>query len=232
MRCSANRAETKSKAMLFRQLFESESSTYTYLLADEETKEAVIIDPVDLTVARDLQLVNDLGLNLVLAINTHCHADHITGTGEIKKRLVDTNVKSGISKSAGAKADILFEPNEVIKFGSHTIKVLATPGHTAGCVSYYTESNGGLVFTGDALLIRGCGRTDFQGGSSETLFDSVHSQIFTLPPETAVYPAHDYKGQTRSSVEEERRLNPRLTKTKPEFVESESSHRSEITVAH
>lgn len=204
--------------MLFRQLFESESSTYTYLLADEITKEAVLIDPVDLTVTRDLALVNDLGLNLVLALNTHCHADHITGTGEIKKRLGPT-VKSGISKAAGAKADLTFNPDEVITFGSHSLKVLATPGHTAGCISFYTESNGGMVFTGDALLIRGCGRTDFQGGSSETLYESVHSQLFTLPPETAVYPAHDYKGQTRSSVEEEKRLNPRLTKTKPEFVE-------------
>ena len=141
----------------------------------------------------------------------------LLGTGEIKKRL-GAQVKSGIAAAAGAKADLFFKPNEVIKLGSHSIKVLATPGHTAGCVSYYTESNGGMVFTGDAVLIRGCGRTDFQGGSAETLYESVHSQIFTLPAETAVYPAHDYKGQTRSSVEEEKRLNPRLTKTKEEFV--------------
>ena len=207
-----------SKAMLFRQLFEAESSTYTYLLADEDTKEAVLIDPVDLTVARDLALVNDLGLTLVLAVNTHCHADHITGTGEIKKRL-GAQVKSGISAAAGAKADLLFAPYETIRFGSHSLKVLPTPGHTAGCVSYYTESNGGMVFTGDTLLIRGCGRTDFQGGSAETLYESVHSQLFTLPPLTAVFPAHDYKGQTRSSVEEEKRLNPRLTKDKEGFVE-------------
>lgn len=203
--------------MLFRQLFDSESSTYTYLLADTDTKEALLIDPVVEHVARDAQLVQDLGLNLVLAVNTHVHADHVTGTGELKKRF--PNLKSGIAAAANAKADVFFKPQEVFNIGQHTFKVLPTPGHTPGCVSFYTASGGGMVFTGDALLVRGCGRTDFQGGSSEMLYGSVHDQLFTLPASTLVYPAHDYKGFSCSSIDEEKRLNPRLTKTLQEFVD-------------
>lgn len=202
--------------LIFRQLFDGESSTYTYLLADPTTKEAVLIDPVDTQVNRDLAVVHDLGLTLKMAVNTHCHADHITGTGLIKTRL--PGVKSGISKASKAQADVLFEPLDIINIGNHSLKVLPTPGHTEGCISFYTPSNGGMVFTGDALLIRGCGRTDFQGGSAETLYESNHGTIFKLPLETAVYPAHDYKGLTSSSVDEETRLNPRLTKTKEEFI--------------
>mmetsp|Transcript_24929 Transcript_24929/g.62823 ORF Transcript_24929/g.62823 Transcript_24929/m.62823 type:complete len:368 (-) Transcript_24929:244-1347(-) len=212
-------AAGSDSGLLFRQLFDAQfgSSTYTYLLADAGTKEAVLIDPVLELVDRDLALIEQLGLKLKYAINTHCHADHITGTGEIKKR--QPHVKSGIAKASGAKADIFYEHGDTISFGGHQLKVLATPGHTSGCICFYTTSAGGLAFTGDALLIRGCGRTDFQGGSAETLFQSVHEQLFTLPDATTVYPAHDYKGQTASSIGEEKAFNPRLSKSKAEFVD-------------
>ncbi|KAG2717630.1 hypothetical protein I3843_03G186100 [Carya illinoinensis] len=176
----------RSNKLLFRQLFEKESSTYTYLLADlsHPDKPALLIDPVDKMVERDLSLVKELGLKLIYAMNTHVHADHVTGSG--------------------------------------LIKVRATPGHTLGCVTYVTgdgpdQPQPRMAFTGDALLIRGCGRTDFQGGSSLQLYKSVHSQIFTLPKDTLLFPAHDYKGFTVSTVEEEMLYNPRLTKEEEAF---------------
>lgn len=200
---------------LFRQLFESESSTYTYLLADTETKEAVLIDPVLETVDRDLKLIHELGLNLKVAVNTHCHADHITGTGLMKKRLA--GLKSAISRLSGASADILLSEGDKIAFGKHYLAVRETPGHTDGCVALVSDDES-MAFTGDALLIRGCGRTDFQQGCAEKLYASVHQKIFTLPDRCLVYPAHDYLGQTVSTVGEERKFNPRLTKSLEEFV--------------
>ncbi|XP_034677894.1 persulfide dioxygenase ETHE1 homolog, mitochondrial-like [Vitis riparia] len=207
---------------LFRQLFEKESSTYTYLLADvsHPDKPALLIDPVDRTVDRDLSLVKDLGLKLIYAINTHVHADHITGTGLIKTKA--PAVKSIISKASNSKADILVQSGDKIYFGDLFLEVRATPGHTVGCVTYVTgegpeQPQPRMAFTGDAVLIRGCGRTDFQGGSSETLYKSVHSQIFTLPKDTLIYPAHDYRGFTVSTVGEEMLYNPRLTKDEETF---------------
>ncbi|KAM3615310.1 uncharacterized protein V6R79_026414 [Siganus canaliculatus] len=197
------------------QLFESESSTYTYLLADRETKDAVLIDPVLETVDRDVKLINELGLNLKVAVNTHCHADHITGSGLLKKKL--TGLKSAISKFSGAKADILLAEGDKIPFGKHYLTVRRTPGHTDGCVTLVTNDES-MAFTGDALLIRGCGRTDFQQGSPKTLYESVHQKIFTLPEHCLIYPAHDYTGRTVSTVGEERKFNPRLTKDLQEFV--------------
>jgi len=207
---------TTTEGLIFRQLFEKVSSTYTYLLADAETKEAVIIDPVHETVERDLALCKELGVSLKQAINTHCHADHVTGTGAMKK--ADHSIKSGIAKASTAKADFFFEHGDIVKFGKHQLEVRATPGHTDGCVSFVLDG-GKMVFTGDALLIRGCGRTDFQAGSPDLLYESVHSQIFTLPDDCVVYPAHDYKGHMSSTVKEEKTLNPRLTKTKAEFAD-------------
>ncbi|XP_029308431.1 persulfide dioxygenase ETHE1, mitochondrial [Cottoperca gobio] len=201
--------------LLFRQLFESESSTYTYLLADTETKEAVLIDPVLETIDRDLMLIHELGLNLKVAVNTHCHADHITSTGLMKKRLV--GLKSAISKFSGASADILLSEGDKIPFGKHYLTVRDTPGHTDGCMALVSADQS-MAFTGDALLIRGCGRTDFQQGSAKKLYDSVHQKIFTLPDQCLIYPAHDYLGQTVSTVGEERKFNPRLTKSLEEFV--------------
>ncbi|XP_076882957.1 persulfide dioxygenase ETHE1 homolog, mitochondrial-like [Bidens hawaiensis] len=211
-----------SSKLLFRQLFEKESSTYTYLLADAShpDKPALLVDPVDRTVDRDLSLVNDLGLKLAYAINTHVHADHVTGSGLIKTKV--PGVKSIISKASKASADILVEAGDKIQFGDLYLEVRATPGHTVGCVTYVTgdgpdQPQPRMAFTGDAVLIRGCGRTDFQGGSSKQLYESVHSQIFTLPKDTFIYPAHDYKGFTVSTVGEEMLYNPRLTKDEETF---------------
>ena len=206
--------------VVFRQLFERESSTYTYLLGCAETRECLLIDPVLETVERDLQVIDDLGLTLKLCVNTHCHADHITGSGEIKK--LREGVKSVISKRAGAMADVLIDEGDVVEVGTLVkLKCLSTPGHTSGCVSLVLGDNTD-VFTGDALLIRGCGRTDFQGGSSETLFDGVTRKLLGgLPDACKVWPAHDYKGRMMSTIGEEKRLNPRLGagKTKEEFVQ-------------
>ncbi|XP_051151767.1 persulfide dioxygenase ETHE1 homolog, mitochondrial-like [Andrographis paniculata] len=213
---------TSSAKLLFRQLFEKESCTYTYLLADAShpDKPALLVDPVDRTVDRDISLVKELGLKLIYAINTHVHADHITGTGLLKNKI--PGVKSIISKASNAKADLLVEPGDLIYFGGLFLEVRATPGHTQGCVTYVTgdgpdQPQPRMAFTGDALLIRGCGRTDFQGGSSDQLYKSVHSQIFTLPGDTLVYPAHDYKGFSASTVREEMQHNPRLTKDEETF---------------
>uniref|UniRef100_T1IXH7 Persulfide dioxygenase ETHE1, mitochondrial n=1 Tax=Strigamia maritima TaxID=126957 RepID=T1IXH7_STRMM len=205
-----------SNGIIFRQLFDDVSCTYTYLLGDETSKEAIIIDPVFDHAQRDLKLIEDLQLKLIYAANTHVHADHVTGTGEIKNAL--KNCKSVISKASQAEADWHVEDGDEIPLGNLNFQVRATPGHTNGCVTYVLHKYR-MAFTGDALLIRGCGRTDFQDGSSETLYDSVHRQIFSLPVEFLLYPAHDYKGMTVTSVGEEKRLNPRLTKSKEEFIE-------------
>lgn len=204
-----------SKGLVFRQLFDtSGSSTYTYLIADGPGGDAVLIDPVLEMVDRDLKLIDELGVKLKYCLNTHCHADHVTGSGAIKARV--PGVQSIIAAASGARSDLKVAHGDHIEFGNAFIEVRATPGHTSGCVSFVCDN---MVFTGDALLIRGCGRTDFQEGSSETLYDSVHSQIFTLPDDTIVYPAHDYKGMTSSTVGEEKRKNPRLGKNKAEFVQ-------------
>ncbi|KAM7421343.1 hypothetical protein PAMA_015476 [Pampus argenteus] len=185
--------------LLFRQLFESESSTYTYLLADTETKEAVIIDPVLETIDRDLKLIHELGLNLKVAVNTHCHADHITSTGLMKRRLA--GLKSAISKFSGASADILLSDEDEIAFGKHCLTVRETPGHTDGCITLVSGDQS-MAFTGDALLIRGCGRTDFQQGCPKKLYHSVHQKIFTLPDQCLIYPAHDYLGWLKTHTSE------------------------------
>lgn len=193
--------------MLFRQLFDPESCTYTYLLADEDTRAAVLIDPVREQLDRDLGLLDELGLTLVHVLETHVHADHVTGASLLRAR---TGARTVVSRNAGAPcADLLVDDGDVVRFGGHTLTVLATPGHTNGCVTYVTADRS-MAFTGDALLIRGCGRTDFQQGDARTLYRSVHGKIFTLPESCAVYPGHDYQGRTRSTVGEEKRLNPRL----------------------
>lgn len=190
---------------VFHQLFETESSTYTYLIADRKTREAVLIDPVLETVDRDLQLITELGLKLKYVLDTHIHADHITGAGEIRKRL---GVKTGISEHADVECvDIPLRDGQELLLGNKKIKVIATPGHTDTCMSYLFEN---MIFTGDALLVRGCGRTDFQQGSSDKLFNSVRNILFALPEDTIIYPGHDYKGYTSSSIAEEKKFNLRL----------------------
>lgn len=205
--------------MLFRQLYDAESSTYTYLLADETTREAVLIDPVIEQVERDATLIEELGLKLLYALDTHVHADHVTATGALRDRL---GCKTVVSEQAGVDcADVRVKDGETVTFGSHQLEVRETPGHTRGCVSY-VMSDQTMAFTGDTLLIRGCGRTDFQGGDAHQLYRSVHSKLFTLPPMTTVYPAHDYKGRTATSIGEEKRLNQRLGsgRTEDEFVQT------------
>ncbi|XP_054718940.1 uncharacterized protein LOC129228289 [Uloborus diversus] len=206
----------KLKRMLFRQLFDPTSCTYTYLLADANCSRAIIIDPVLDQLKRDVKLVKELKLNLLFAANTHVHADHITGTGEIKKHI--PGCLSVISRASGAKADKLLDAMDVLEIGDIKLEVRPTPGHTDGCVTYvFHEAK--MAFTGDALLYRGCGRTDFQQGDSARLYESVHNQIFTLPEDYLLYPAHDYKGHTVTTVWEEKLYNSRLTKSKEEFIE-------------
>lgn len=204
---------------IFYQLFEQESSTYTYLIADPVTREAAIIDSVIETVERDLKLIEELGLKLKYILDTHIHADHITGAGEIRQR---TGAKSAVSEEAHVNCvDIPLHDGQELFLGKRKIVALATPGHTDSCMSFAFED---MLFTGDALLIRGCGRTDFQQGSSDKLYDSVHKKLFSLPESTRVFPGHDYRGQTASTVELEKKFNPRLGmgKTKSEFIQTMS----------
>ncbi|XP_036032869.1 persulfide dioxygenase ETHE1, mitochondrial isoform X1 [Onychomys torridus] len=201
--------------VLLRQMFEPKSCTYTYLLGDPESREALLIDPVLETAQRDAQLVKELGLKLLYAVNTHCHADHITGSGVLRSLL--PGCQSVISRLSGAQADLHIDEGDSIRFGRFALETRASPGHTPGCVTFVLNDQS-MAFTGDALLIRGCGRTDFQQGCARTLYHSVHEKIFTLPGNCLIYPAHDYHGLTVSTVEEERTLNPRLTLSCEEFI--------------
>jgi sulfur dioxygenase len=193
--------------LIFRQLFDPQSSTYTYLLGDRENRGAVLIDPVFEQVRRDLALIGELGLILVATLETHVHADHVTGAYLLKQR---TGAKIMVSKAGGAAgADRYLVQDDVIAFGKRRLLVRATPGHTNGCVAYVLDDSS-MAFTGDCLLIRGSGRTDFQQGDAAAMYRSVREQIFSLPAECLLYPAHDYRGLTATSVAEERRYNPRL----------------------
>lgn len=204
-----------TRKMIFRQLFDSDTSTYTYLLADPDTKKGVLIDSVKDQVNRDLKLINELGIELVYLLETHVHADHVTGAGDIRKTTGAKIVFGADAKVPGA--DVNAKDGDKLTFGRIFIQVISTPGHTDGCTSYLIEEK---LFTGDAMLIRGCGRTDFQQGSAEGLWESVTGKLFTLPDTTEVYPAHDYHGLTVSSIEEEKKYNARLGggKTKEEFI--------------
>jgi glyoxylase-like metal-dependent hydrolase (beta-lactamase superfamily II)/rhodanese-related sulfurtransferase len=205
-------------SMLLRQLFDHETWTYTYLLADEQSGEAVLIDPVIDQVERDIKLLDELGLKLVYTIDTHAHADHITGAGMLRKRL---GCQVVMNEAAGAEGvDIPVNDGDVLKFGSLTLEVRTTPGHTNGCATFVTGDHK-YAFTGDAIFIRGTGRTDFQQGSAETLYDSIHEKIFSLPDDTVIWPGHDYRGMTFTTVGEEKKHNPRVGggKTKEQFVQ-------------
>ena len=190
---------------VFRQLFDPTSSTYTYLLADQG--QALLIDPVFEQAGRDGALLRELGLTLLATLDTHVHADHVTAAWLHRQRHGSQIVLSGASGALGA--DRLLQHGDRIAFGSRWLEARATPGHTSGCTSYVMDDRS-MAFTGDALLIRGCGRTDFQQGSAAQLFASVHQQIFSLPAHCLLYPGHDYRGLTVSSVEEEQSFNPRL----------------------
>ncbi|WP_205519829.1 MBL fold metallo-hydrolase [Pyxidicoccus caerfyrddinensis] len=200
--------------MIFRQLFDSESSTYTYLLGDEATRQAVLIDPVLEQVDRDLQLVSELDLTLTHVFDTHVHADHVTASGVLRERTQATVVGGAGGASC---ANVQVRHGDEVRVGQLVFQVLATPGHTDDSVSYFI---GDRVFTGDALLIRGNGRTDFQNGNADQLYDSLTRVLFSLPDDTLVYPGHDYKGRTVTSIAEEKRHNPRVAgKSREEFIQ-------------
>jgi len=193
--------------MIFRQLYDATSSTYTYLLADEHSREAILIDPVFEQEQRDLAMLRELDLTLKIVADTHVHADHVTAAWVLKQK---TGCK--IASAAAAEAEHVDMPlrhGDTFSINNITLEARATPGHTNGCLSYVLADHS-KVFTGDALLIRGCGRSDFQQGDAHRLYRSITEQLFTLPEDCAVYPAHDYNGRTQSSVKEEKVHNPRV----------------------
>ena len=193
--------------LIFRQLFDPQSSTYTYLLGDSQSREAVLIDTVFEQARRDAALLSELDLRLVCTLETHVHADHVTGAWILKRQFGSRIV---VAKSSGAEgADRYLAQDDKIEFGNRRLQVRATPGHTNGCLTYVLDDES-MAFTGDCLLIRGSGRTDFQQGNARTLYRSVHTRILTLPQDCLLYPGHDYRGLTVTSVREEKRFNPRL----------------------
>lgn len=206
--------------MIFKQLFEADSSTYTYLIGCRESGEAILIDPVLDTVERDLQVLHDLGLRLGATLETHVHADHLSGARRLRQR-------TGCSIACPAMlslpcADIGTREGEPFAIGTLELHPLFTPGHTDHHHAYLIENPAHkMLFTGDALLIESCGRTDFQSGNAGDLYNSIHNKFFSLPDETLVYPAHDYEGRHVSSIAQEKERNPRLGKgrSKEDFME-------------
>ena len=205
--------------MIFKQLFDTESSTYTYFIAEPQTREAVLIDPVDTHIDKYLALLAQYNCTLKYSLETHVHADHITGGGILRQK---TAAQTGVASACGAKtADLQLKDGDELAFANETIKVIATPGHTPGSTSFLWRDR---LFTGDALLINGCGRTDFQGGDSASQYHSIVNKLFTLPDDTLVYPGHDYNGRRVSNIAQEKSINPRLAgKTLDEFVQIMSS---------
>lgn len=193
--------------LIFRQLVDPASSTYTYLLADSRTAEAVLIDPVFEQAHRDAALITELGLKLLCTLETHVHADHVTGAWMLKRQL-DSEIAAARSSAATCQ-DRSLDHGDRIDFGHRHLGVRATPGHTDSCLTFVLDDES-MAFTGDCLLIRGSGRTDFQGGDAHRMYRSVRAEIFSLPEQCLLYPAHDYRGLTVTSVREERRFNPRL----------------------
>lgn len=199
---------------MFKQMFDVESSTLTYLIVDDATHEAVLIDPVLANIESYIALMKALNCQLKYSIETHVHADHITASGTLRERL---KIKTAVSEQCSpTNADMQLNAGDVLTVGSQTLKVIATPGHTPGSSCFLW---GDRLFTGDTLLINGCGRTDFQNGSATMLYESITKKIFNLPDETLIYPGHDYNGRRVSSVGQEININPRLAgKTEQEFV--------------
>ena len=201
--------------MIFEQLFDTKSSTYTYIISSGKGREALIIDPVIEHTDEYIKILKNLDLKLVKVIDTHIHADHITGLNELKKRTNCTRVMGEKSKSE--VIDLKIKDGETIKVESIELKAIYTPGHTDCSYSYLMNDR---VFTGDTLLINGTGRTDFQNGSSQDAYDSLFNKLLKLPEKTLVYPAHDYNGKKNSTIENEKNNNPRLqVSSKEEYVE-------------
>ena len=201
--------------MIFRQLFDNKSSTYTYIISSGKGREALIIDPVIENTQKYLKVLKELNLSLVKVIDTHIHADHITGLNELRKK---TNCKKIMGEhSASEVIDIRVKDNEKLKIENIELTSIYTPGHTDCSYSFLMKDR---VFTGDTLLINGTGRTDFQNGSSYDAYDSLFKKILKLPEKTLVYPAHDYNGKTHSTIENEKNNNPRLqVKSAEEYAE-------------
>ena len=201
--------------MLFRQLFERESSTYTYLLAARQGGEALLIDPVKEEIGKYLQLIKELDLRLLFAVDTHVHADHVTGLGELRTATSCATIMGAQSKAECVSRKVT--DGELIKVDGLELRALYTPGHTDDSYSFVAEDR---VFTGDTLLIRSTGRTDFQNGDPRAQYESLFGELLKLPDETLVYPAHDYKGWTMSTIGEEKAHNPRLQlPSEREYVE-------------
>ncbi len=199
------------------QLFDPVSSTYTYVLFDDASREALIIDPVDDQLTRDLQVLKEYGLKLLWLVETHAHADHITSAGLLAEH---TGAQTAAPEACGIRAAAMqLQHGSRLRFGRHELLALHTPGHTAGSMCYLWESDGQRhVFTGDTLLINGCGRTDFQSGNPDQLYHSLTQILFALPDDTLVWPGHDYQGRSHSSIGVERTGNARVAgKTLPEF---------------
>ena len=206
--------------LIFRQLFDAESSTYTYIVGDTTSRQAIIIDPVHDQIDRDIRLLSELWLTLVSILDTHIHADHITGSGLLREQ---TGARILMWMWARiAKPDTLLADGEIIRIGNIEIQSISTPGHTDGCTSFIIWDN---LFTGDTLLIRKTRRTDFQWGSAEQLYYSIKNKIYTLPDSTKIYPGHDYTGQLMSTVGEEKRYNTRIRSNTAleEFIETMQS---------
>ena len=212
---SERTSEIPQSNFLFRQFFDPETSSYTYLIADQQLGDAILVDPVLEQVDRDLQSLEELGLKLRYCLETHLHADHITGAGKLRQQ---TGCQVIVPQNpAVTKADRSLVGGEILEVGSVEIEAISTPGHSASHIAYLVNKT--HLLTGDALFIRGCGRTDFQGGDPGTLYDVVTERLFTLPDDTFVYPAHDYKGRTVSTIGEEKRLNPKFSgRTRSQFI--------------
>ncbi len=201
--------------MRIEQLFDPVTSTYSYLLWDEKTRQAALIDSVKEQVARDIKLIKQLDLKLKYTLETHIHADHVTGSGLLRDEF---NSQAAVHKNSESScADILLSDGDTLQLGEENIDILYTPGHTNTDITYRV---GNMVFTGDTLLINGCGRTDFQSGDAHALYHSITEKLFTLDDDTIVYPGHDYNGFTDSTIGREKTFNPRLgnNKTEEEFV--------------
>eukprot|EP00511_Aplanochytrium_stocchinoi_P009223 CAMPEP_0204864286 /NCGR_PEP_ID=MMETSP1348-20121228/3954_1 /ASSEMBLY_ACC=CAM_ASM_000700 /TAXON_ID=215587 /ORGANISM="Aplanochytrium stocchinoi, Strain GSBS06" /LENGTH=404 /DNA_ID=CAMNT_0052014871 /DNA_START=125 /DNA_END=1339 /DNA_ORIENTATION=+ len=208
----------KGTGQIFRQYFDQDSWTYTYLIADRETKRAILVDPVIDQVKRDELSIKRLGLDLIYCVNTHVHADHITGSGLLKEEFRNCRSVIGLSGNENAVADIKVEDNTTLSVDSIEFQIRHTPGHTKGCITLVNHEYK-YALTGDTLLIQGCGRTDFQGGSSEALYDSIQSSILALPDDYELWPAHDYNGRSVSTVLEEKEFNTRARLSKREFID-------------
>lgn len=210
----------QNEKILFRQLYDLETNTFTYLLADKKSKEAILIDSVKTNHDRDLKLIKELDLKLVYILETHIHADHITAAFELSEA---TGAQRVVPFGSHIPcADILIKDSEKLHIGNTEITAISTPGHTDSCTSYLADN---MLFTGDALFIRGTGRTDFQNGSAKELYQSINKKIFSLTDDTYIYPGHDYKGMSVSTVGEEKQFNQRikLGTSEEEFIETMSS---------